>query len=31
LEKAIQVAMEQLAQHPVTEPIRPPFPVEGKN
>jgi tricorn protease len=31
LEKAIQVAMQQLAEHPVTEPVRPPFPVEGKN
>ena len=30
LEKAIQVAMQQLAEHPVTEPVRPPFPVEGK-
>jgi tricorn protease len=31
LEKAIQVAMQQLAEHPVTEPARPPFPVVGKN
>jgi tricorn protease len=31
LEKAIQVAMQQLAEHPVTEPVRPPFPVVGKN
>ena len=31
LEKAIQVAMKELAEHPVTEPVRPPFPVEGKN
>jgi tricorn protease len=31
LEKAIQVAMQQLAEHPVTEPVRPPFPVEAKN
>ncbi len=31
LEKAIQVALEQLAAHPVEEPVRPPFPVLGKN
>ncbi|HEV3413971.1 MAG TPA: PDZ domain-containing protein [Puia sp.] len=31
LEKAIQVAMQQLAEHPVTEPVRPSFPVVGKN
>jgi tricorn protease len=31
LEKAIQVAMQQLSEHPVTEPVRPAFPVLGKN
>jgi len=29
LEKAIQVAMQQLKEHPVTEPVRPAFPVLG--
>ena len=29
LEKAIQVALQQLAEHPVVEPVRPPFPVLG--
>lgn len=29
LEKAIQVALQQLAEHPVVAPVRPPFPVEG--
>jgi tricorn protease len=28
LEKAIQVAMQQLAEHPVIEPARPPFPIK---
>jgi tricorn protease len=31
LEKAIQVALQQLSEHPQTAPVRPPFPVEGKN
>jgi tricorn protease len=31
LEKAIQVALQQLAEHPVQEPARPPFPVLGRN
>lgn len=31
LEKAIQVAMQQLAEHPVETPVRPPFSVLGKN
>jgi len=31
LEKAIQVALQQLAEHPVEEPVRPAFPVLGKN
>jgi tricorn protease len=30
LEKAIQVALQQLAAHPVEEPVRPPFPVLGR-
>jgi len=30
LEKAIQVVLQQLSEHPVTEPVRPSFPVEGK-
>ncbi|GGB18169.1 S41 family peptidase [Puia dinghuensis] len=29
LEKAIQVVMQQLAEHPQTEPVRPPMPVVG--
>jgi tricorn protease len=31
LEKAIQVAMQQLAEHPPVEPVRPPFPVLGQH
>jgi tricorn protease len=31
LEKAIQVAMQQLKEHPVVVPARPPFPVLGRN
>jgi tricorn protease len=31
LEKAIQVALQQLSEHPVQEPVRPPFPVLGGN
>jgi len=30
LEKAIQVAMQQLKEHPVTVPVRPAFPVMGR-
>jgi tricorn protease len=30
LERAIQVAMQQLAEHPPVEPVRPPFPVLGQ-
>ena len=28
LEKAIQVSLQQLSEHPVTEPARPPFPIK---
>jgi tricorn protease len=31
LEKAIQVALQQLSEHPVEEPARPPFPVLGRD
>jgi tricorn protease len=31
LERAIQVAMQQLAEHPPVEPVRPPFPVLGQH
>jgi tricorn protease len=31
LEKAIQVAMQQLTEHPPVEPVRPPFPVLGQH
>ena len=30
LEKAIQVAMQQLSEHPPVAPVRPPFPLIGK-
>jgi tricorn protease len=31
LEKAIQVALQQLAEHPEVAPMRPPYPVKAKN
>jgi tricorn protease len=29
LEKAIEIVMKQLKEHPQTEPVRPPYPVKA--